>query len=71
MRSGEGVCAHPAVLPEHAGIPIFDDRRQFHVTQLAYIEVASVFSPGPPQEDVASSLHETLHKGCRVTNRNG
>lgn len=60
MGTGERVCAHPAILPEHSSIPVLDEGDSFISRKLAYIEGASASAPGPSEKDIAGSLHEAL-----------
>ena len=60
MRPRERPTANSRVCPQQVEIPIFDDRAHLHVAQLANVDVASVDSPRPAQEDIARRLHQTL-----------
>lgn len=45
VRTGQSMGAHPAVLSEHAAIPVLNDGRYLHVVQLPDVEVPADLHP--------------------------
>src|SRR5271169_2042568 len=52
--------AKPAVLAQHADVPVLDDGGNLGVAKLAQIVIAAVPTARPANEDVARQLHEPL-----------
>jgi len=45
---------------QNIDVPILDDRRQLHVTELANVSVPAIRAPSPSEKNATGRLHETL-----------